>query len=70
VNKLFIELYPDEDVDVLIAELLRRRGYSALTTRDAGMRGHEDEEQLEYAASQEQALFTHNRDDFEQLAQE
>ena len=34
--RLFIEVYTDEDVDVLIADLLRARGFSVLTTRDAG----------------------------------
>jgi predicted nuclease of predicted toxin-antitoxin system len=68
--KLFIELYLDEDVDVLIAELLEKRGYSALTARDAGKLGQEDSEQLEYAITQGRALFTHNRHDFEKLAQE
>jgi hypothetical protein len=27
VNKLFIELYLDEDVSVLVADLLRARGF-------------------------------------------
>ena len=30
-----LELYLDEDVDVLIADLLKAYGFSALTTRDA-----------------------------------
>lgn len=68
MSKLFIELYLDEDVDVLVAELLARRGYSALTARDAGTLGQEDGEQLEYAVRQERALLTHNRVDFEKLA--
>lgn len=70
VNKLFIELYLDEDVDVLVAELMDKRGYSALTARDAEKLGQEDPEQLEYAVSQKRALLTHNRDDFEKLALE
>ena len=36
MNRLFIELYLDEDVDVLVADLLRARGFVATTTRDAG----------------------------------
>jgi hypothetical protein len=36
VNNLFIRLYLDEDVNVLIAELLRARGFDAITARDAG----------------------------------
>jgi hypothetical protein len=33
---LFIELYLDEDVDVLVADLIRARGFTIVTTRDAG----------------------------------
>ena len=36
MNRFFIELYLDEDVDVLVADLLRARGFVATTTRDAG----------------------------------
>lgn len=68
MSKLFIELYLDEDVDVLIVELLKKRGYSALTTRDAQKLGQGDNDQLKFAISQERALLTHNRDDFEKLA--
>jgi hypothetical protein len=67
VNKLFITLYLDEDVDVLLANLLIARGFDVLTVRDAAMRGKSDEEQLAFAISQERALLTHNRFDFEQL---
>ena len=66
--QLFIELYLDEDVDILVAELLERRGYSALTAHKAGRLGQTDSSQLAYAVSQGRALLTHNRDDFEQLA--
>lgn len=70
MNQLFIELYLDEDVDVLIAELLRVRGFTALTTRDAGQRQNSDNEQLAYAISQQKAFLTHNRIDFEELAKQ
>jgi predicted nuclease of predicted toxin-antitoxin system len=68
VSKLFIERYLDEDVDVLVAELLSKRGYSVTTARDAGTLGHEDREQLAYAVRSQRALLTHNRVDFERLA--
>jgi hypothetical protein len=35
VTSLFIELYLDEDVSVLVADLVRARGYNAITTREA-----------------------------------
>lgn len=69
MNQLFIALYLDEDVDVLIADLLDIRGFSALTARDAGQLHKSDAEQLAYAVSQRKALLTHNRADFEALAQ-
>lgn len=50
MSKLFIELYLDEDVDVLVGELLAKRGYSAITARDIGTLGQGDSQQLEYAA--------------------
>jgi predicted nuclease of predicted toxin-antitoxin system len=67
-RRLFIELYLDEDVDVLVGELLRARGFAAITTREAGQLGKSDEQQLAYAASKGMALLTHNRVDFEALA--
>jgi predicted nuclease of predicted toxin-antitoxin system len=68
VNRLFIELYLDEDVDVLVAHLLRARGFVATTTRDAGNLQAADAAQLACAVSRQEALLTHNRADFEALA--
>jgi predicted nuclease of predicted toxin-antitoxin system len=69
MNRLFIELYLDEDVSVLVADLLRGRGFVAVTTRDAGLLRNSDADQLAYAVSQKKAFLTHNRDDFEALAE-
>jgi predicted nuclease of predicted toxin-antitoxin system len=69
MNRLFIELYLDEDVDVLIAQLLRARGFAVVTTQEAGHLHNNDAEQLAYAVSQHKTLLTHNRADFEALAQ-
>ena len=68
MRQLFIELYFDEDVDVLIADLIRARGFAALTTREAGQLGRDDAAQLAYAASQQKTFVTHNCADFEALA--
>jgi len=68
LNRLFIHLYLDEDVDVLIAQLLRGRGFDATTTFDAERVGSSDEQQLLYASANEMAVLTHNRSDFEALA--
>lgn len=68
MNRLFIELYLDEDVDVLIAQLMRARGFVVVTTQEAGQLRNNDAEQLAYAISQHKTLLTHNRADFEALA--
>lgn len=68
MNRLFIELYLDEDVHVVIADLLQGRGFAAITARDEGRLAKTDEEQLAYAVSQRKTLLTHNRHDFEALA--
>lgn len=67
---LFIALYLDEDVDVLLARLLRARGYAVTTTQEAGNLGTSDDQQLAYARAHGMALLTHNRADFERLAQD
>lgn len=68
MTRSFIDLYLDEDVDVLVAELIRARGFSVTTTRDAGQLGNTDAEQLAFAARERKALLTHNRRHFEALA--
>ncbi|NER49100.1 MAG: hypothetical protein F6J92_20885 [Symploca sp. SIO1A3] len=69
MNNLFIQLYLDEDVNVLIADLIRAKGFDVTTARDAGQLRISDAEQLAYAVSQGRALVTHNRSDFEALVQ-
>ncbi len=69
MNHLFIELYLDEDVNVLIADLVCARGFRVMTTQAAGQVGTTDENQLAFATSQGKAILTHNRADFEALAQ-
>ncbi|MCA1994348.1 MAG: DUF5615 family PIN-like protein [Coleofasciculus sp. S288] len=70
MTDIFIHVYLDEDVDVLVASLLRSRGFEATTAQQAGQLGKTDAEQLEYATSQGAAILTHNLTDFEDLARE
>ena len=70
MNDLFIRLFLDEDADVLLADLIRARGFDVQTTQQAGQRTRDDASQLAYAVSQGRTLLTHNRVDFESLAQE
>ncbi len=60
-------LYLDEDVSVVVAAILRARGFRAITARAAGRLGRTDAEQLAFAAEARYALVTHNRADFELL---
>ena len=69
MSGVFIGLYLDEDVNVLIADLLRAKGFDVMTVRDAGTLRATDAEQLAYAVSQARTLVTHNRADFEALVQ-
>ncbi|TVQ10994.1 MAG: hypothetical protein EA368_06380 [Leptolyngbya sp. DLM2.Bin27] len=69
MSDLFICLYLDEDVNVLVADLLEARGFDVLTVRDAKQLRASDENQLAYAVSQSRTLVTHNRADFEALVQ-
>ena len=58
MSSLFICLYLDEDVNVLIADLLRAKGFDAITARDARQLHANDAEQLAYAVSQARTLFS------------
>jgi hypothetical protein len=64
---LFIRLYLDEDVSVFVAQLLRPHGFDVLTTREAQQLGCSDATQLQYAATNQRTLLTHNRVDYELL---
>lgn len=64
---LFADLYLDEDVSVLVATLLRVRGFNVTTTRDQAMLGQPDECQLARATELSRCIITHNRVDYEQL---
>ncbi len=63
MSSLFICLYLDEDVNVLVADLLKARGFDVITARDAGKIQATDAEQFTYAVSQARTLMTHNRID-------
>jgi len=67
-NDLFIKLYLDEDVSVVVAAILNGRGYDALTARDARMLQAPDVGQLRYAAANHRVLLTHNIVDFVEIA--
>jgi hypothetical protein len=67
--RLFVALYTDEDVSPNLAPALRRRGYAAQSTIEAGNIEVSDEGQLVYAAEKGMALLTYNTQHFVPLAE-
>ena len=66
MNRLFANVYLDENIRVLVADLLEAGGIRAVTTRDENRLGESDDSQLRFAADTQMALLTHNRGDFEE----
>lgn len=48
-TSLFVRLYLDEDVNVLVADLLKARGFDVITARDANQLHASDADQFAYA---------------------
>jgi hypothetical protein len=65
---VFVAFYTDEDVTAAHAPALRRRGYMAQSTAEAGNLGRPDEAQLIFATERRMALLTYNAQDFIPLA--
>jgi len=70
VTQLFAQLYLDEDLDVSIASRVRWMGFQAETARSMGNLGLKDPQQLAFAVQNDWVIVTHNREDFEALAEE
>lgn len=56
----FAKLYLDEDVHKRVASALRMRGFDVLSAHEVGRIGMTDQQQLDYAISQERSLVTFN----------
>jgi predicted nuclease of predicted toxin-antitoxin system len=56
-----LKLYTDENVDIRVAEGLRRRGIDAFSANEKGMTGATDLEHLNYAFHLKAVIFTHDR---------
>jgi len=65
-----IKLYLDEDVDLLLAKVIRDREYDILSTHEAEMHKSNDYKQIDFATSQGRAILTHNIRDFHRIAKE
>lgn len=70
MSELFAKLYLDEDMSFKVAEMVRADGFNVLSVHECHRQGLMDDEQLAYAASNSMAIVTHNRVDFEELAQQ
>ena len=57
-----LRIYTDENVDVRVADGLRRRGVDARSARDEHRLGATDEQQLAHAQRIGAVLFTHDPD--------
>lgn len=62
-----IKVYIDEDVRPILAEILRERGYDAISTLEANMNGSTDKAQMDFAIKDKRAILTHNIKDFVQI---
>ena len=65
-----IRLYLDEDVHKKIALSLRLKGYDVISAHEVQHQGIADYKQLQYAISQQRAIFTFNVGDFNRLHKE
>jgi predicted nuclease of predicted toxin-antitoxin system len=57
-----IRFHLDENVDRVIASGLRRRAIDVTTTKDAGLLGATDAQQLDYARREGRVIFTQDTD--------
>ncbi|MBI1935337.1 DUF5615 family PIN-like protein [Candidatus Woesearchaeota archaeon] len=52
----------DENIDLPAVKALKRLGVDIVSIHDVGMRGHEDEEILDFAKENERAIITQDTD--------
>ena len=55
-----LKIYTDENVDIHIAEGLKRRGIKAFSANEKGMIGISDIEHFKYASAMKAVIFTHD----------
>ncbi len=55
-----LKIYTDENVDVRVAEGLRKRGITAFSAQEKGMIGATDVEQFRFASDMHAVIFTHD----------
>jgi len=57
-SSLFIQVYTDEHVTPVLAQILRQRGYVAQSAQEAGMLERDDEDHLAHATRNGMAILT------------
>lgn len=57
-----MKFYLDENVDPAVAASLRRRGIDAVATQEAGLKGADDDRQVELAVTESRVIVTHDAD--------
>ena len=62
-----VKYYLDEDISPKVVKILSKYECDVISAHEVGMTQALDREQLEYAASQDRAIVTRNRDDFIRL---
>lgn len=55
-----LKIYTDENVDIRVAEGLRRRGIKAISAIEKGMIGSTDIEHFKYASEMQAVIFIHD----------
>ena len=65
-----LKLYLDEDVHKKVATALRLKGYDVISSHEVQKQSLSDYQQLEYAISEQRAIFTFNIGDFKRLNEE
>jgi hypothetical protein len=65
-----IKLYLDEDVHKKVATALRLKGYDVISSHEVQKQSLSDYQQLEYAISEQRAIFSFNIGDFKRLHEE
>lgn len=55
-----LKIYTDENVDIRIAEGLRKRGIKAFSAAEKGLQGVPDIEHFEYCSNIQAVIFTHD----------
>jgi len=65
-----VSFYLDEDLNEIVAPMLRSVGIIVVTTTEEKRKASPDPEQLKFAVQRRHIIVTHNRDHYQELAKE